>query len=297
MPPVPTGHGKISQPDYRLPGAVVFAYKAKRTLRLIRERKLSNEAKVRFDRTGMKADSAADGASGRHNRLNLADLAYDRLEELIVHCALKPGIFLAIQDLQTMTGGGRTPVYQAVSRLSADTLILIRPRHGLQIAPIDLARERILLALRRDMERFVVRLATERAGPLHRNQLLHISRALRASPGSMSIAEFNKLDRRIDHVLATAAGEPLLEHTLRPLHTIFRRIGWIYHNWVRAKQGLGRTVDSHLEILDAVIGGRVNEAVAASDRLIAFSGDMFEVIEAEIDPALLDCNLALNAAD
>jgi DNA-binding GntR family transcriptional regulator len=233
----------------------------------------------------------------RRNRLNLSNLAYDQLEELIVSCVLKPGLFLSIQDLQTMTGGGRTPVHQAVSRLASDTLILIRPRHGLQIAPIDLARERVLLGLRRDMERFVVRLATERAGPSHRTQLRHISRALRATPARMSIAEFNQLDRRVDDVLAAAAGEPFLEHTLRPLHTIFRRIGWIYHSWVRAEEGLDRTVECHLEILDAVVSGRIREAVAASDRLIAFSDGMFDVIESEIDPALLDCNLALEAAD
>src|SRR3954469_23853360 len=107
----------------------------------------------------------------RHNRVNLANQAYDQVEELIVTCALRPGQYLSIQDLQTMTGSGRTPVHQAVSRLAADTLIQIRPRHGLQIAPIDLARERVLLPLRRDMERFVVRLATERTGPAHRNQM------------------------------------------------------------------------------------------------------------------------------
>ena len=258
---------------------------------------MAPKEKIWLDRERVKTEAAPDGKSRRRNRVNLADLAYDQLEELIVSCMLKPGLFLAIQDLQTMTGGGRTPVHQAVSRLSADTLILIRPRHGLQIAPIDLARERVLLALRRDMERFVVRLATERAGPLHRNQLLHISRALRARPGEMSIVEFNQLDRRIDHVLNAAAGEPFLEHTLRPLHTIFRRIGWIYHSWVRAEEGLGKTVDCHLAILDAVTSGRVEGAVAASDRLIAFSDSMFDVIETEIDPALLDCNLALEAAD
>jgi DNA-binding GntR family transcriptional regulator len=241
-------------------------------------------------------DSVSEHKPKRRNRLNLAKLAYDQLEELIVSCTLKPGQFLAIQDLQTMTGGGRTPVHQAVSHLAADTLILIRPRHGLQIAPIDLARERVLLGLRRDMERFVVRLATERAGPSHRNQILHISRALRANAG-MSIIEFNQLDRRIDQLLSTASGEPFLEQTLRPLHTIFRRIGWIYHNWVRASEGLDKTVECHLAILDAVAGGRVTEAVAASDRLIAFSDSMFDVIEAEIDPALLDCNLALDATD
>jgi DNA-binding GntR family transcriptional regulator len=242
-------------------------------------------------------DSVTEHKPKRRNRLNLANLAYDQLEELIVSCALKPGQFLAIQDLQTMTGGGRTPVHQAVSHLAADTLILIRPRHGLQIAPIDLARERVLLELRRNMERFVVRLATERAGPSHRNQILHISRALRANAEPISIIQFNQLDRRIDQVLNAASGEPFLEHTLRPLHTIFRRIGWIYHSWVRASEGLDKTVECHLAILEAVAGGRVAEAVAASDRLIAFSDSMFDVIETEIDPALLDCNLALEAAD
>jgi hypothetical protein len=56
-------------------------------------------------------------------------------------------------------------------------------------------------------------------------------------------------------------------------------------------------VDCHLAIIDAVVGGRVAEAIVAADRLIDFSDSMFDVIKAEIDPALLDCNLVLEAAD
>ncbi len=242
-----------------------------------------------------KGRLAAEGKPPRRNRLNLSNLAYDRLEELIVTCELKPGLFLSIQDLQEATGIGRTPIHQAVSRLAADTLIVVRPRHGLQIAPIDLARERTLLLLRRDMERFVVRLAAERSGPSHRNQLLHISRTLCDRREGMTVSEFNQLDRRIDQLLSAAAGEPFLEHTLRPLHTIFRRIGWIYHTW-SSGEGLAKTMDCHLAILDAVAGRRVEDAVAASDGLIAFSDSMFDVIEREADPALLDCNLELLAA-
>lgn len=232
----------------------------------------------------------------RRNRLNLANLAYDRLEELIVTCELRPGLSLSIQDLQKATGIGRTPIHQAVSRLAADTLITVQPRHGLQITPIDLSRERTLLQLRRDMERFVVRLAAERAGASHRNQLLHIIRALRDHAKTMDVGAFNLLDRRIDRALADAAGEPFLEHTLRPLHTIFRRIGWIYHSWVAPAEGLGQTTACHLAILEAVADHRADDAVTASDRLIAFSDSMFDVIERGIDPALLDCNLELLAA-
>src|SRR4051794_39965268 len=140
----------------------------------------------------------------RASSVNLADLAYDRLEELIVTCALQPGLLLPMQELQDAVGVGRTPVYQAVSRLSADTLILIRPRHGLQIAPVDLARERTLLQLRRDMERFIVRLATERATASHRNQFLHVIHALRERADDITLAEFNQLDRRIDQLFVAA---------------------------------------------------------------------------------------------
>jgi DNA-binding GntR family transcriptional regulator len=241
---------------------------------------------------------AAEGSKPpRSNHMNLSALAYDRLEEMIVTCALRPGLYLSIQDLQERTGVGRTPIHMAVSRLAADTIIVIRPRHGLQVAPIDLARERSLLQLRRDMERFVVRLATERSGASQRNQMLHLSRALRDRAGSMTIDEFNRLDRRIDQLFVAAAGEAFLEHTLRPLHTISRRIGWIYHSWVCPDEGLDRTLDCHLAILDAVVADRVKEAVAASDRLIAFSDSMFDVLGRGVNPALFDCNLEILAAD
>jgi DNA-binding GntR family transcriptional regulator len=231
------------------------------------------------------------GVPPRRNRVNLFELAYHRIEELLVKCELAPGRFLAMQDLQDMTGFGRTPVHHAVNRLAADTLIIIRPRHGLQIAPIDLARERVLLHLRRDIERFVIRLAAERAGPSHRNQMLHMERLLREKRDGLTLAEFNTLDRRIDQMVLAAAGEPFLEHTLRPLHTIFRRIGFIHHSYMAEKTNLDGTIDHHLAVLNAVATKHVDRAVAASDALIAFVDGMFDEMESRIDPSLLDCSI------
>jgi DNA-binding GntR family transcriptional regulator len=220
------------------------------------------------------------GAPPRRNRINLFELAYQRIEDLLVACKLKPGRFLSLQELQELTRFGRTPVHSAVNQLAADTLIIIRPRHGLQIAPIDLARERMLLGLRRDMERFVIRLAAERANLSHRNQALHIERALRERREKLSIDEFNRLDRRIDALILLSAGEPLLAHTMRPLHTIYRRIGFIYHRLLPGHSDLSGTIDSHLAILNAVANRRVDRAVEASDALIDF-----------MDPGLLDCSI------
>ena len=226
----------------------------------------------------------------RQNHVNLFDLAYDRLEELIVSCVLKPGQQVTILELQSQLGLGRTPVHQAVNRLASDTIIIIRPRHGLQVAPVDLARERMLLRLRRDIERFVVQLASERAKAAQRSQLLHIARSLRARRETMTVEDFNLLDRRIDRLLIAAADEPFLEHTMRPLQTISRRVGWLYHRCVAEPVMLLGTIDRHTAIIEAVANRHVEAAMAATDSLIDFVDSMFETMESEIDPSLLDCS-------
>jgi hypothetical protein len=60
---------------------------------------------------------------------------------------------------------------------------------------------------------------------------------------------------------------------------------------------LARTLECHLAILNAVVANRVKEAVAASDRLIAFSDSRFDALRQGFDSALFDCNLAMLAAE
>jgi DNA-binding GntR family transcriptional regulator len=243
------------------------------------------------DAADREIDSQIGAPRGRDRRVNHFELAYERIERLIVTCTLKPGQVLALQDLQDLTGLGRTPVHQAVARFAADTLIIIRPRHGLQIAPIDLARERVLLALRADLERFVIRLAAERSGASHRNQMMHLQRTLRERRDVMDIDEFNLFDRRLDKLVLAVAGEPFLEHTLRPLHTLSRRIGWIHYAQFKGAVSLQTTIDCHLAVLEAVANRHIERAIEASDELVAFVDSMFGLMERAIDPTLLDCSI------
>jgi len=243
-------------------------------------------------RTRTKPELAVEGETpARANRVNFLELAYQRIEDMLINCELKPGRQLTLQELQDMTGLGRTPVHNAVSRLAADTLLVIVPRHGLRVSPIDLSRERMLLQLRRDVERFVVKLAIERASLSHRNQMLHIERALKERRGNITLDKFNLLDRRIDEILLSAAGEPFLVHTLRPLHTLYRRIGFIHHTHALGSPDLTQTVDCHLAVLNAVANRHLDSAMAATDALIGFVESMFDEMEAGIDPRLLDCSI------
>lgn len=247
-----------------------------------------NKKKLQRSAPSTKVHGDLNDPIKNRSAASLADLAYERIEELLVCCELQPGLHLTMQDLQTAVGFGRTPVHQAVNRLASDTLILVTPRHGLQIAPIDLTRERVLLRLRKDVERFVIQLATERSGASHRNQMIHLKRTLEHYGSDITIQQFNLVDRRIDQLFLVAANEPYVEGTLRPLHTIFRRLGWIYHMQTRHAEKLTRTVDEHIAVIDAVASGNVNAAITASDNLMGFVEAMFDVLESEVPPSCLD---------
>lgn len=219
---------------------------------------------------------------------SLADLAYERIEALVANCDLAPGLHLTMQALQARLGFGRTPVHQAIKRLDADTLIRILPRQGLQVAPIDLARERMLLDLRADVERIVVRLATERANLAQRLQLTQLQRQLEGLGSHITVPQFNAVDRQIDNLLLRCADEPFLAKTLGPLHTVFRRLGGVYHTKAPSADRLTRSVAVHIDVLKAVASGEVKAAVAASDALMAFVESMFSLLAHEVPPSMLD---------
>ncbi|WP_406857743.1 GntR family transcriptional regulator [Alsobacter sp. KACC 23698] len=223
---------------------------------------------------------------------SLSEIAYDRIEDLIVHRVFAPGASTTTKDLQDAVNVGRTPVHQAVRRLAAETLIQIRPRDGLMVSPISLERDRRLLQLRRDMDRFVIRSASRNATGNIRSQLLHLTQQLKSRRDLMSLAEFNTYDRQLDRALMDATGEPFLDRTLRPLHTVFRRIGGLYLSQIGGPEGLLETIDHHLELLEAVLHAGVDDAILASDRLIEYADGMFVGLEARIDPALLDVRLS-----
>lgn len=225
------------------------------------------------------------------NADSLSALAYERIEDLIVHCRVAPGASVTTKELQDLVGLGRTPVHQAVRRFAAETLIRIRPRDGLQISPIDLQRDSRLLQLRREMDRFVAELATERLDANQRNRLIRLGAQIRSRASIMDSAEFNGYDRQLDAILLDAAAEPFLDRTLRPLHTIFRRTGFLHMAHLGGEAGLKRTIDCHLALLHAVTDRNTKAAKKASDELIDFAQSMFDNLEGNIEPALLDASL------
>ncbi|WP_299656248.1 GntR family transcriptional regulator [uncultured Jannaschia sp.] len=239
----------------------------------------------------MKAEATQDARTSAPVRsADLSAVAYEWIEELFVSMRLAPGAFLRTQDIQALVGIGRTPVHQAIRRLSAETLLEIRPRNGLRVAPIDLARERHLAVLRRDLMRFVTEAAMRNLSSNDRVRIHDLRRRLTDDPEAMDVDRFNEIDKAFDILLIQASGERFLDRTLRPLHAIARRTGYLHLTQLSGANGLARTVERHLVIMEGVVSGAAGTVRAACDDLVAYAVELIDDLEARIDPRLLDVN-------
>lgn len=224
---------------------------------------------------------------------DLTSVAYERIEELFVSMHLAPGATIRTQDLQSLTGLGRTPVHQAVRRLAAETLLEIQPRNGLRISPIDLERERRLATLRRDLDRFLIGAAIAGMQANERARLRHMTRHLEEEGRTITLDRFNVLDKAFDMLLIRASRERFLERSLRPLRALGRRSGYLDITRISGAEGLADSIAHHLAIMQAVLDADEPRARDLSDRLVDYSVTILDRLERRIDPSLLDIGFGL----
>ena len=207
---------------------------------------------------------------------SLSQQAYDRLEALIVTTDLQPGTRTTLSELELLSGFGRTPVHDAVKRLSTARLVHVQPRSGLRIAPLDLEEERLLLPVRIEMEAIACKLAAQRADVDHVEQLSAAAEALRGGRDTMTLADFNIIDSQLNAVILSASGEMMLGNTLLPLQTLYRRSGWLFHVHVAAKGALVDLITAHLDLLDTILS---RDPVAAEHVVRAMLSENYAALQ------------------
>jgi DNA-binding GntR family transcriptional regulator len=126
----------------------------------------------------------------------LADLADRHLRHDIVRGMLKPGEKLTAAALIQRYGIGASPLREALSRLSADHLVLLQGKRGFTVAPISLADLDDISRARRLVETEAVRLSVNEGDELWEARM---------------VAAFHRLERADERLKSGAALEPELD--------------------------------------------------------------------------------------
>lgn len=98
----------------------------------------------------------------RPSRHLFSDLAYERLKEMIIAITLPPGRLLGEAEVAAQLRMGRMPVREAMQRLAREDLVIILPRKGSFVAPIQVEDLPKIFELRVTLECLSARLAAER---------------------------------------------------------------------------------------------------------------------------------------
>jgi len=204
-----------------------------------------------------------DNASGTQR---LSDLAYERLEELIVTLRVKPGAVVTETELMGLASIGRTPLREAIQRLSAQGLMSALPRRGIRVNDITQAQCKTLLATRRVLDRLIASSAAHRASRQHRAALQACAAAIRKAATRNNLEAFLRADHECDLILDEAAANPFASQALAPLHIHCRRFWYTY----RHDGDLGRAAKLHTTLMTRVARGDERGAERASDGLLDY---------------------------
>lgn len=179
----------------------------------------------------------------------LRDLAYDEIKTRIITCALKPGEYINEAALCAMTGFGRTPVHQAIDRLSVEGLVDVIPRKGAIVKPMSFDEIVQIVEARSVNEALGGRLAAQRAQPDEIARLRAILKEAETALKDGEAESLMRLDRDFHGVIARASRNGVLADILSKLHDRSLRVWFVSLN----SPGRNRLVhEEHAAICEAI---------------------------------------------
>jgi DNA-binding GntR family transcriptional regulator len=198
---------------------------------------------------------------------SLTEQAYLQLEELIVTLKLAPGAVLSEQSLTSQLGIGRTPIREALQRLSREGLVLVLPRKGMIVTETTTRRQLLVLEVRRELERLLARASAERATDAERRRFQAIADGMEAAADKNNDIAFMRLDRELNALLAEAAHNEYASRAMRSLNGHSRRFWYLHY---KEAADLPKCARLHAEEARAIAKGNAARAAAASDKLLNY---------------------------
>ncbi|MFC3107618.1 GntR family transcriptional regulator [Undibacterium arcticum] len=199
-------------------------------------------------------------------KLRAADVAYDTLESMIVTLQLKPGTPIVEAELVEVTGLGRTPLREALMRMSSNGLIVQLPRRGLIVSDIEAAEHLTLIETRRVLEQLIASSAARRASPQQRKDILASAKKMTMAARKDDLQAYMLADQALDHAIHEACRNPSAVAAVVPLIIRCRRFWYAFQHEGDVVEG----AKCHLVLASAIADGNGDAAVAGANLLMDY---------------------------
>lgn len=189
---------------------------------------------------------------------NLDDKIYARLRSLILERRLLPGERILVDALATEMGVSRTPILNALRRLSQEGAVTVLPRRGIYVRRYGKTEMVRLFAVREVLDGLATRLAAARIPEAEVDAFVRSFKRHGGAPASpAALRRYVELDRAFHCRLMELADNDQLRAAMDSIN--MRLFVW--------QDGVVRppaeTIPEHLRILEALRRGDAEEAETA----------------------------------
>ena len=158
---------------------------------------------------------------------SLSYVAYHTLRRDIIYCDLKPGQKLSVRELEERFGLGRTPVREALVRLSELGLVYTIPQSGTYVSRIDLQRAEDARFMREHLESSVIMECCARLTDEGRASLERVIDEQEQAVASGDARAFFEHDNEFHELIFKIAGRHTVWSTLEAHNTHLQRFRWL----------------------------------------------------------------------
>ncbi len=192
--------------------------------------------------------------------VTVTDRIFAIIRQAIGELVLKPRETLSEKELATILGVSKTPVREALIRLSVEGLVSTLPRSGTHVTPIDPEDLFEAMVIREALETTAVRLAARRADgrgkSLLRETMVRQNEALLAGD---AIA-FHRADDDLHREIVVVSGLRRLWSLLEPVRVTLNRVRYLA---APIPGRIGTLMLQHQEIVDAILANDSQAAVCS----------------------------------
>jgi GntR family transcriptional regulator, rspAB operon transcriptional repressor len=156
-----------------------------------------------------------------------SDRAYEALKQKIIQLKLAPGAPLDENSLMEALEIGRTPLREALQRLSQEELVKNIPHKGYFVANINHGDPLHVFEVRKQLEAFSAHLAAQRASQEDLDEMEAYLAELEREADTGDFDWNLDADLRMHQLIARASGNPFLQQTLDRLFSLTIRLLYV----------------------------------------------------------------------
>jgi len=198
---------------------------------------------------------------------------------MIIELRFEPGDVLREDELKELLGLGRTPIREAIQRLTRDQFTTVIPRQGVFVAGIDVSELSTLYETRAVLEPYAARLAAVRGTEEHWVRMEELLATETNEPKAMLA-----VDRACHEIMWEAASNRFLVDTLDMLYAQSDRL---WHMYLSDVTDMNTAVAEHSTILDLLRTGDSDRAAkTVEDHVRSFDSQVRAAVTASLTSPL-----------